>query len=363
MSFPYNVPFGPSQFAPGGIYYSHHNQDAYDYGADELPVQAPASHASNMYETTDPRLLVIDQSRMNTQQGAEYHSAVGGQFQIPGPSDNHIDPMLLAGQNGMYEYYAHHDDAACNYYGVDAIQVPVASNVAIEPMMPVVVQLQSGITSQPGVDYFAQQNYEAEVGSEFDPLFDSLTDETDTSKGESPALQVEQGDSNAAEADIVIAPAPVEHTRPIIKQIKRTRDRLQKPDPRTRVNKQKSVRVRRTVARSSMKVGTDGENTLDRICSHCHETQSAKEFGNAVRYHSVCSTCREKRGKPGDATSYCMSCKGFKPYGEFTLNPKKNEYGRCCNHCRARDLENKRKVRARQKQIAIAATTDTAGME
>ncbi|KAL7270017.1 hypothetical protein RUND412_007282 [Rhizina undulata] len=87
-------------------------------------------------------------------------------------------------------------------------------HVAIESMIPVVSQLRSVITSQLDADYFGQHNYEAEVGTGFDPLFDSLTEETDTSKGESPALQVGQGDSDAAQSDIAIDPAPVEpHTR------------------------------------------------------------------------------------------------------------------------------------------------------
>ncbi|KAL7268908.1 hypothetical protein RUND412_008447 [Rhizina undulata] len=383
MSFSYNISDDHLLFGQSMTYLSYHDQDAYDYGSDELPVAA--SYTSNN-QTIDPRLLTVDQAAIHSQyQGAEYTQYQGAEYTqyqgadynpeiewFQGSTPSNI-PMLFV-QNDLY--YSHHDEYAYNY-SADAFQVAESSNVPIDPMLLVVGQ--SGVTSQSVGGNFEQYDFESEedLDRRLGSLFNFLTDE-DASGSPDPEF-VSQVVENVAEpegpGEAIIGESPLQFAEeesdvsaqstvtpvePRPNAVKQKRTRIRKPH--TKVAKEKNTRIPRAVARSSKKAVIDvGENVPDRACSHCHMTQSIKEYGCPTRYHSVCRTCREKRGVLGDAKSYCMACKKFKGCEEFTILPKKNKYIRSCNNCRKRDTENKR--RRKQQKLAMAARVTTGAAE
>ncbi|KAL7268909.1 hypothetical protein RUND412_008448 [Rhizina undulata] len=352
MSFSYNNSDDNMLFGQNK-YHSHHDQDAYNYGSDELPV---ASSDTSNSQTIDPRLLTVGQNAIYSQyQGAEYNPAVERFHLRPNPSNIH----MLVAQNGLYSSQ-YHNEYTYNY-GAGSYQVPVSSN----HMLPIVDH--SEITSHSSADNFGQydEDYEEGLDKRLGPLFDFLTDEDAPGSPDAEfEIQIaengyepegsgqfitsesllqfgeEESDINAHSA---VAPADPHTNSNVVKQ---NRTRIRKP--RARACKEKITRTPRAVARSLNKAAAGinaGENAPDRNYSNCGKTQPAREFGCASRYQRVCRTCREKRAVLGDSRSYFMVCQKFKDIEEFTLGLllNKNGYPRSCDIFRKRDSEGKEK--------------------
>ncbi|KAL7268899.1 hypothetical protein RUND412_008461 [Rhizina undulata] len=289
MSFSYNISDDHMLFDQN-MFYSQHDQDAYDYGSDELPVAA--SYTPNN-QTIDPRLLTVDQDAIHSQyQGAEYNPAVE-RFQRPTPSNIPIQ----FGQNGLF--YSQDDRYAYNNGAADAFQVM--------------------------------------HGSSSESLF-----------------QVGQENSDISAAQFDPAAASVEPlTNPIKQNRTRIRKPRARVATEKIIRTPRAVARSSNKAGAGVNAGGNAPDRTCSNCDKMHPAKEFGCASRYQKVCRTCREKRAVLGDSRSYCMVCKKFKDIEGF-TLGLLSNKNEYPRSCDICRKRDSERKERRKLQRIAIAAA---------